>query len=89
MTVARGSGPSSSPGPLAKTNSTNGKFSSNDELGRRRAQHDARQLIEYLRFQLAAFDDGRFDLEGIAWEVGLIGARLGAMASRGELRVAS
>ena len=64
-------------------------FSTDTDLDRRRAQRDAGQLIEYLRFQLAAFDDGRFDLEGIAWEVGLIGAKLGAMASRGELRVAS
>gem|GEM_PF-2254663 len=38
---------------------------------------------------LDAYNLGLIDNEALAWRVGNIGARLGAMAARGELQVAS
>ena len=56
------------------------------DLKHRRARGDAETLIAELYWHLEAFEDCRFDLEGIAWEIGRIGARLGVMASKGHLR---
>lgn len=56
-----------------------------DALARRRSQRDARQALARLRELLAAFDANEIEFDELAYGVGLIGARLGSAACRGDL----
>jgi hypothetical protein len=86
MTAGRDAGPSSTLGPDARTGlvDPSGGYRI-DALARRRAQRDAHQALARLRELLAAYDAGTIQLDELAYGAGLLGARLGAAACRGDL----
>jgi hypothetical protein len=85
----RGGGPSSTLGPDARTGLVDPIEGYPDQLAPRRTWRDCDSDIAELRHLLDAHERGEIDLESFGWQVGNIGARLGAWAARGELRVAS
>ncbi len=58
-------------------------------LRARQVTRDVDDLAKQLAVLLEARELGVIDAEAFAWQAGNIGARLGAMAARGDLRVAS
>jgi hypothetical protein len=58
-------------------------------LRARMVARDVDDLAKQLTVLLEARELGVIDAEGFAWQAGNLGARLGAMAARGDLRVAS
>ncbi|MGD0985081.1 MAG: hypothetical protein ABSA65_14895 [Acidimicrobiales bacterium] len=55
------------------------------DLDRLRGQRDALHTLERLRDLLALYDRGEIGLDELGYGIGLLGARLGAAACRGEL----
>jgi hypothetical protein len=53
------------------------------------AARDVDNLVKQLTAVLDAYALGLIDSEALAWQAGNLGARLGAIAARGDLRVAS
>lgn len=58
-------------------------------ISRSLAHRQADQLINEVRCLIERYDAGLIDLEQVAWEIGRLGASLGAKAARGHLRRAS
>jgi hypothetical protein len=82
----RDAGPSLTLGPDARTGLVDPLEGYRaDQLARRRAQRDALRAVRRLRELLDLFDRGEIGLDELGYGIGLIGARLGAAACRGDL----
>ena len=60
-------------------------FSTDTDLNRRRARHEALRQVEQLRQLLAMFDAGSIELDEFGFGVGLLGAKLGQASCSGKL----